>query len=111
METRDLVTLILSLPEAVQSSHFGNADFRVSSKIFAGLPQPDRLVLKLTRQQQEMIVEAESGVFSPVVGKWGEKGWTDARVAALDEASARSVLWMAWGNVAPKALQKAAGRA
>jgi hypothetical protein len=100
----ELIALILSLPEAEQSSHFGNMDFRVRGKIFASHPEPDRLVLKLSVEQQQMLTESEDQVFSRLPNKWGDKGWTNARIAALDQATARSALQMAWANVAPKTL-------
>lgn len=110
MEYQRLSSVILSLPETMQSSHFETKDFRVGDKIFASLPGPDRLVLKLTREQQEMVVESDGAIFSALPNKWGDKGWTNARVSALDTGSALSVLWMAWENVASTTLKRAAGR-
>ena len=107
MKEAELLALVLALPEATQSSHFGNMDFRVRNKIFASHPKPETLVLKLTPEQQEMLVETESTIFAPLPNKWGEKGWTNASIAALDKATARSALTMAWGNVAPKVLREA----
>ena len=108
MDADAATALALSMPEAVQSSHFGNADFRVRDRIFASMPKAGAMVLKLTTEQQEMLVEAEGAVFSALPNKWGEKGWTTVLLAALDEPTALSALWMAWGNVAPKALAKQA---
>ena len=105
MKEADLLALVLSLPEATQSAHFGTTDFRVRNKIFASRPRPESLVLKLTPEQQEMLVGTEPKVFAPLANKWGEKGWTSASIAALDKATARSALNMAWSNVAPKSLR------
>lgn len=109
MNQADLFSLILSLPEASQSSHFGNTDFRVRNKIFASHPRPETLVLKLTPEQQDMLVAAEARVFAPLPNKWGGKGWTAASVAALDKTTARSALTMAWANVAPRTLRHQQG--
>ena len=106
MKEIELVALILSFPEAEQSSHFGNNDFRVRGRIFASYPEPERLVLKLSVEQQAMLIESESGIFGRLPNKWGDKGWTKARIGMLDEATARSALQMAWANVAPKRLSK-----
>ena len=100
----ELIALILSFPEAEQSSHFGTTDFRIRGKIFASRPEPDRLVLKLSAEQQQVLTESEGGVFAKLPNKWGDKGWTSARIAALDSPTARSALQMAWTNVAPKRL-------
>ena len=70
--------LALSLPEAIESSHFGTPDFRVGDKIFATAGRMDgRSVLKLTADQQQMLCEAEPAMFAPVAGAWGRKGWTN----------------------------------
>lgn len=100
----ELIALILSFPESEQSSHFGNTDFRVRGKFFASHPEPDRLVLKLGVDQQQMLTESEGAVFAKLPNKWGDKGWTNVRIVALDEPTARSALQMAWANVAPKSL-------
>jgi hypothetical protein len=104
MTQQELIAILLSFPEAVQGSHFGTTDFRIRNKIFATLPQPDRLMVKLTTEQQQMLLDALGEVFSPVPNKWGERGATFARISALDEVTARSASRMAWLNVAPKAL-------
>ena len=106
MKEADLVALALALPEAAQSAHFGTTDFRVRNKIFASHPKPESFVLKLTPEQQQMLVEAEPAIFAPLPNKWGQKGWTAASIGALDAPTARSALRMAWGNVAPKALRE-----
>ena len=105
MTDADMIALILAQPEAEASSHFDTPDFRVRKKIFATHRGPGLFVLKLTREQQEMLVDAEPATFRPLANKWGQQGWTEAHVATLDAAGARSALKMAWSNVAPKSLQ------
>jgi len=100
----DARRLALTLPEAVESAHMGHPDFRVRGKIFASLPDDGRLVVKLVREQQELLVGAEPAVFAPVAGGWGQRGWTCLRLAAADEATLRSALLTAWRAVAPKRL-------
>ena len=49
MEQDEFRALALTFPEAVESSHFDTADFRVRNKIFATLREADgRAVLKLS---------------------------------------------------------------
>ena len=102
MTSDDLRKAALALPGAQEKSHFGKADFRVKDKIFASLPEPDRAVIKLAREQQEMMCSAEPAIFAPVKGGWGLKGWTSVALAACDEAALKSALATAWKNVAPK---------
>jgi hypothetical protein len=109
MEAEAFRDLALALPEAAQSSHMGAVDFRVRGKIFA---QPSAkpggsAIVKLTREQQELMCAAEPGMFAPEPGHWGRLGWTRFAVDLADEVTARSALWAAWRNVAPKALSKA----
>ena len=104
MTETELDALILSLPDTVQSSHFGTTDFRVRGKIFATRPKPATLVLNLTPEQQEMLCASEGAIFARLPNKWGDKGWTSARIEALDEATAHSALRMAWAKVAPAKL-------
>jgi hypothetical protein len=96
--------LALALPEAVESAHMGHPDFRVRNKIFASLPEASRVVVKLTPEQQEIMVGAEAEMFAPVKGGWGRQGWTSVILVAADATTMRSALVTAWKNVAPKRL-------
>ena len=98
------MTLALSLPEAAEKSHFGKADFRVRNKIFATLKDSATGVVKLTREQQEMLTSAEPAILSAISGGWGFQGWTAVDLEHADDTTLRSVLAMAWRNVAPKQL-------
>jgi hypothetical protein len=96
----------LSLPDAVEGAHQGHADFRVGKRVFATLGYPDEQwgMVKLTVEQQAMLVEAEPEIFRPVPGGWGKRGSTNVRLAKTNTKTLRSALMMAWRNVAPKAL-------
>jgi hypothetical protein len=84
-------------------------DFRVRRKVFATLrPDGQRAVVKLTREDQQMRVEAEPAVFSPVPGPWGLRGWTSVNLALSDEPTLHSALLAAWRTVAPKRLSSKA---
>jgi hypothetical protein len=97
--------LALSLPETEEKSHFGKPDFRVRNKIFAGFTDKGRAYIKLTPEQQDMLVAAEPKLVSPIPGGWGKKGWTLFDHEKADGALLRSVLAMAYKNVAPKKLR------
>ncbi len=102
MTGADVRRVALSLPEAVESAHMGHPDFRVRKKIFASFPDGERIVVKLTAEQQAIMAEAEPKIFAPVKGGWGRKGWTYVNLAAADEVTLKSALTTAWRNVAPK---------
>jgi hypothetical protein len=98
--------IALGLPGVVEASHQGHPDFRVGKRIFATLGYPDRSwgMVKLTPEQQSVLVEAEPEIFRPVPGGWGKRGSTNVRLTAADETTLQSALTMAWRNIAPKSL-------
>lgn len=107
MTPEDLRTTALALPEAEENSHVGTTDFRVRNRIFATNPEPGRGVAKLTPEQQAMLIATEPAIFYRLPGGWGDKGWTGIDLAACDQTTLKSVLVMAWRNVAPKRLASA----
>jgi hypothetical protein len=102
----DFRRIALRLPQTSEGSHMGHADFRVAGRVFATLGYPDQVwaMVKLTPEQQTMLVESEPEVFRPVPGGWGRRGSTNVRLAAADSKTLHSALAMAWRNVAPKNL-------
>ena len=104
MNSDDARRLALALPDALEAGHMGKPDFRVRNKIFASLPDADRLVVKLRPEQQAVMCEAEPAIFAPLAGGWGRQGWTAVALAAADETTLKSALLAGWGNVAPKRL-------
>ncbi|MDR7224829.1 MmcQ/YjbR family DNA-binding protein [Aminobacter aminovorans] len=107
MTREDVRRIALELPGATEKSHFGKPDFRVRDRVFATLPEDGDAVIKLTRDQQEMMCGAEAALFRPVNGGWGKQGWTRVMLAAADEPTLRSALVTAWRNTAPATLRKA----
>jgi hypothetical protein len=97
--------IALRLPDVTEGAHQGHADFRVAKRIFAtlGYPDTDWGMVKLTPEQQSVLVAAEPYIFRPVPGGWGKHGSTNVRLAKADATTLRSALAQAWGNVAPKA--------
>jgi hypothetical protein len=91
--------LALSFQGVEERSHFGKADFRVKSRIFATLPDGETGVVKLTPEQQEMMMGAEPSIFSPAAGAWGRKGWTRIDLGKAGRITLKSALSAAWENV------------
>lgn len=103
--------IALSPPEVAEGAHQGHADFRVGARIFAtlGYPDDDWGMVKLTPEQQAIVVAAEPEIFRPVPGGWGKGGSTNVRLAKADAATLRSALTMARDNLAAKAAKKPHG--
>jgi hypothetical protein len=104
MSTSRFRRMALALPGALEGSHQGHADFRLGKRIFAtlGYPSDDWGMVKLTSEQQTILVDAEPDIFRPVPGGWGKHGNTNVRLAKADPATLQSALTMAWRNIAPK---------
>lgn len=101
-EFRDLA---LTFPETQQSGHFDVMDFRVARKIFATLREADgRAALKLSPDEQQLLMQTAPGMFEPVKGAWGLKGWTRVSLDRADAQTVRHAMAMAWKSVAPKKL-------
>ena len=106
MSTARFRRVALALPGVIEGAHHGHADFRVGKRVFASLGYPDDAwgMVKLTPEQQALLVETEPEMFRPVPGAWGRNGSTNVRLAKADQTTLRSALGMAWRNVAPKSL-------
>ena len=109
---RDFQRMALSLPQATEGAHGGHPDFRIANKVLASLGVPDENwgMVKLTPEQQEVMLEAEPKIFVPAAGAWGLRGYTHVRLAPIDRTTLLSALTMAWRNTAPKRLLAGASR-
>ena len=103
---RDFRRIALGMPEAAEGAHGGHPDFRVANKVFASLGVPDETcgMVKLTPEQQEVLLGSEGDAFLPAAGAWGRRGYTHVRLAAVDMRTLLSILTMAWRNTAPQRL-------
>ena len=97
--------LALSLPDAIEGSHHAHPDFRVGGKIFASLwPDGKHGMVKVSMEQQAVVVAAEPDVYEPAAGAWGRAGCTRVVLKKAKVASLRAALNEAWRNVASRAL-------
>jgi hypothetical protein len=97
-------SIACGLPDAIESAHMGNPDFRVGGRIFATLSGQarGRGVLKLTPEQQATFVAELPRVFEPVEKGWGRMGMTYIVLDCADEPTMRGALLTAHQNVASK---------
>jgi hypothetical protein len=106
MTANEFRRLALALPEAVESEHMSHPDFRVGGRIFATLmPGGECGMLKLTPDQQRMLIKAEPEVFAPIKGGWGVGGATQVVLKKAKKASVKEALNLAWQGTAPKKLR------
>ena len=105
MRQADFRRIALRLPQTSEGSHMGHADFRVAGRVFAtlGYPAEGWAMVKLTPEQQTVLVESEPGAFTPVSGGWGRPRHPCTHCPS-DRKTLNSALALAWRNVAPKSL-------
>jgi hypothetical protein len=94
----------LDVPETVESSHMGTADFRVRGRVFATLPRAGWMCLRLDPAEQAAVLATAPDVFEPAAGAWGRQGWTLVALAAVDREELRELVIGAWRHRAPKRL-------
>lgn len=98
--------IALGMPEAVESAHMGQPDFRIGGRIFATLqPAKGWGVVKLTREQQVRLLGEHPETFAMQNGAWGRQGWTTVRLDDADEEAVGEAVTLAWQN-----LRQPAGR-
>ena len=95
--------LALALPDAVESSHVGAADFRLHGRIFATLAYVARgqATLKLTHEQQQDFLTHIAEYTEPAPVGWGRMGMTLIRFDAPEEIL-RGALLTAYNNIKSK---------
>jgi hypothetical protein len=98
--------LALSMPGASENAHMEHPDFRVGGKIFAtlGYPDKDHGMVVLPPEEQKKLVKSAPATFAPAKGAWGVRGSTCVRLEAVDAATLRRAMEIAWRQRAPKRL-------
>lgn len=91
--------LALGFKDATESAHMGHPDFRAHGKIFATLhPGGENGMVKLTPEQQQEFIDANSAAFAPASGAWGRQGCTMVNLANVDEESLGAAMTFDWQN-------------
>jgi hypothetical protein len=94
----DFRRIALGFPNAEESSHMGNPDFRVGGYIFATLASAKQGYgnIRLTPEQQTAFVAELPEMFLPIPGGWGRMGMTHIRLASANEDVLHGALHAAW---------------
>ena len=103
----DIRRLALEEPHAVEMIHRRSPSFRVNMRIFCTLPNDAAwAVLKLDREDQLNMIEGNPGVVTPA-RLYAHHGWTYLWLETADEHLAKTLLHLAWTQVAPKSMVRA----
>ena len=108
MTHHDFRRIALALVGALEGSHMGHPDFRVTNKIFASIhPELKSAMVKLTPDQQKTFITEHPKSYAPETGAWGRSGCTRVNLGTVDEDSLGQALTLAWQNIAqPKPAPK-----
>ena len=96
--------LALSFANVSESAHMNHPDFRVGGKIFAtlGYPDDEHGMVILPPDEQARLMRSHPKVFAPAKGAWGKRGSTTVALEAVDKATLKSALEIAWRTKSPK---------
>lgn len=87
----------LALPEVVEGSHHGHADFRAGGRVMASLhPDGEQAMVKVPPPVQQQLVARHGGAVVPASGAWGRAGCTMLRLAQVPAEAVRAALAEAW---------------
>lgn len=104
MTFNQLRALCLALPEVEERETWGDATFRVRSKIFLiGSPDGDAFSVKASLDDQSGLVAMDPDTFS-VAAYTGRYGWVRVRLSGLSPRLAERLIANAWRRTAPKRL-------
>lgn len=98
----DARSMALALPGSDERSHFETTDFRVRGKIFATLPDADRMVVRIDPDDQPVLISTFPTTFAPAAGAWGRRGWTVVRLTLVDPDMLYDLLIESWRRLAGK---------
>ncbi len=72
-------------------------DFRAHGRIFASLHTNDQFgMVKVTPEEQRVLMREHPNVFVPSSGAWGRQGCTNVKLAVADERSVQGALLLAF---------------
>ena len=112
MTSDEFRRLALKLEGAAEGAHMGHPDFRANGKIFATLyPDGASGMVKLTPDQQQDFMGADSAAFSPASGAWGRQGCTTVRLDSVVEDKLGEAMTLAWQNTVKAAAKSKPKRA
>jgi hypothetical protein len=100
MTPDDFREIVLALDGAAEGAHMGHPDFRANGRIFASLHSQDRFgMVKLTPEEQAVLLRDHPKTFEPSAGAWGRQGCTNVTLATADKRAVRAAARLAWEAV------------
>ena len=98
--------IALAQPGAEERSHMGHPDFRANGRIFATLVADERTgMVKVTPEEQEVLLRDYPSTFTPAAGAWGRQGCTLVQLTKATPRVVRPAMQLAYEAVASKPAQ------
>jgi hypothetical protein len=111
MTDDDFREIALALDGASEGAHMGHPDFRARNRIFASLRADGSLgMVKLSPDQQAVLLRDHPTMFQPSPGAWGRQGCTDVVLAEARGPAVRAAMQLAWELVLTKPQPKTLAR-
>jgi hypothetical protein len=101
----DVREIALSLPGAIESSHFDQPDFRIGKRIFASFPESDRVTVRLAPEHARALVASDPETYIPHAGVWGDRGWIRVVLAFVDRELLADLIVESWYRLANNRLR------
>jgi hypothetical protein len=99
MTPNEFRQLALKMSGSIEGAHMGHPDFRANGRIFATLyPDGASGMVKLTPEQQQDFMHADSATFVPASGAWGRQGCTTVHLDSVEEDMLGEAMTLAWQN-------------
>ncbi len=99
--------IALSFPETDEHPHFHLIAFRVKKKIFCTIHAKDnRIMVKLTPEDQSVFCAFDPAIIYPVPGGWGRKGATFIELSKVRVAMCKDAITTAYCSTAPATIAK-----
>ena len=97
MTADDFRDIVLALDGAAEGAHMGHPDFRANGRIFASLHTQDRFgMVKLSPEEQAVLLRDHPKTFEPSPGAWGRQGCTNVKLATAEARAVRGAARLAW---------------
>lgn len=111
MTDDDFREIALALDGASEGAHMGHPDFRAGNRIFASLRADGSLgMVKLTPDQQAVLLGDHPAMFTPSPGAWGRGGCTDVVLAKATARPVRAAMQLAYELVMTRPRPRALAR-
>jgi hypothetical protein len=100
MTPDDFREIVLALDGAAEGAHMGHPDFRANGRVFASLHSEDRFgMVKLTPEEQAVLLREHPESFEPSAGAWGRQGCTNVPLAQARKPAVRAAVKLAFAGI------------